>query len=450
MSTSRVRKVQRLLAREISEILSRGIKDPRVSGITVVDVDAAPDLKSAVVYYRVLGDDPSARKEAADGLKSATSTLKRKLGSRVKLKFTPNILFKYDTTYETAQRIEELLEKEKQKRQNVDDGPVIQSIVDCLREAENAVVAAHHNPEGDAIGATLAVSFILEKLGVKVHAYNKDGVPDNNKFLNRSDLISRELPEWEPDTVVVVDCGDFDRVGEARERLEKAPNIINIDHHETNSNFGNMNWVRPGSASTSEMIIELVDAFGNEFWSPETANALYTGIQADTGSFQFNNTSPDCLRLAARMVEKGADPSNVAYHLYADIPQANLELLAMSLSTLEVLEDGKIASVVVTREMFDKTGAGPDATEGFVDFPRSIRGVEVAALFRENKQGEYKISMRASGDFDVAGIARSYGGGGHAAAAGCTINGTLEEVKSDLMDKLTLQLNDALSARSKG
>ncbi len=174
------------------------------------------------------------------------------------------------------------------------------------------------------------------------------------------------------------------------------------------------------------------------------AENIYTGIVADTGSFQFSNTDEDALRTAARMVELGANPAKVANYLYYDLPERNLRLLARALNTLRTDESGKIATIEVTKEMMDSTGTEADATEGFVDYARSVRGVEVAVLFRQTTADEYKISFRSKGSLDVAQIARFYGGGGHREAAGCTVKGTLQDVKREVIEKV----RNAISAHT--
>lgn len=305
-----------------------------------------------------------------------------------------------------------------------------------LKQAERVVIASHYNPEGDAIGGVLALYIALEKMGKQVHAYNRDGVPFNLSFLPYAEKISRQLPSWQPDVAVIVDCGDFHRVGkEAECVLAKVPLVINIDHHPTNPNFGHLNVVDPKKASASQLVAELIDELGIT-WSKEMAENIYTGIVADTGSFQFSNTDAKVLRTSARMVELGANPSRVANFLYYDLPEKNLHLLAKALSTLKTECGGEIATMEVTEDMMNSTGTDADATEGFVDYARSVRGVKVAVLFRQTDENEYKISLRSKGMLDVAQIARFYGGGGHKEAAGCTIKGALEEVKRELIEKI--------------
>lgn len=319
---------------------------------------------------------------------------------------------------------------------------IIKEIANRLIDSKRLVIASHYNPEGDAIGSILALALALEKLGKETWPYNRDGVPFNLRFLPQMSRIKTELPAWEPDTVVIADCGEFSRVGDVEKKLKKAPTIINVDHHGTNPKFGHLNWIVPEMASTGEMITEVIDAL-KVTWTPEMATCIYTAIVADTGSFQFGNTSPNSLRVAAKMVEYGALPGAVAQYLFFDLPEGNLQLLARVLATMKVEMRGKLATVEISRKMFEETGTTPDASEGFVDFPRSVRGIDVAVLFRQTGDAEYKISMRSKGNFDVAKVAKSFGGGGHAAAAGCTIKGSIEEVRANLIGKLSSLIGEA-------
>lgn len=320
----------------------------------------------------------------------------------------------------------------------------MKEIAKRLAQTDKIIIASHYNPEGDAIGGILALYIALEKMGKRVHAYNRDGVPFNLSFLPYAEKVSSELPSWDAEVAVIVDCGDFHRVGrEAENALAKVPLIINIDHHPTNPRFGHLNVVEPKKASASQLVAQLIDELG-VVWSKEMAENIYTGIVADTGSFQFSNTDEDALRTAARMVELGANPAKVANYLYYDLPERNLHLLAKALNTLRTDESGKIATIEVTKEMMDSTGTEADATEGFVDYARSVRGVEVAVLFRQTTADEYKISFRSKGSLDVAQIARFYGGGGHREAAGCTVKGTLQDVKREVIEKV----RNAISAHT--
>ena len=313
---------------------------------------------------------------------------------------------------------------------------MIGRIAESLKNGNCIVIASHVSPEADAIGATMALGLALESIGKQTCIYNASGVPRNLRALPRVDKVSSDLPPWKPDILAVLDCGDFDRIGkEAAKEFADVPLIINVDHHATNDGFGHLSWVEAESSSAGEIAVKLIDELGVD-WTADMATWIFAAIVADTGSFHFSNTRPDTFATAGRMVSLGARPEVVAKSLYGNLPEANLNLLAMVLDTLEVDRTQKVASVRVTLDMLRKTGAGPDATEGFVEYPRMLEGVEVSMLLREISEGRYKASLRSKGSVDVAAVANSFGGGGHRQAAGFTLEGSYDEIRRKIVKAL--------------
>ncbi len=312
--------------------------------------------------------------------------------------------------------------------------PVPGSIAEALRKNDRIVIASHLNPEADAIGSSIALGLALEAMGKRVYLYNPSGAPRNLKNLPRAHTVADCLPGWKPDALVVVDCGDFERIGvEAAQTLADVALIINIDHHSTNSGFGHVKWVDPDASCTGELSAALIDELDAR-WTEDMALWILAAIMADTGNFQFSNTSPSAFELAGRMVELGARPEMVARNLYGNLLPGNLKLLGMVLLTLEVFPEKKVAAVKITKEMLEETGTRPDDIEGFVEYPRNLEGVEVAVLLREQKDGAYKVSLRSKGEVNVADIAHSFGGGGHNQAAGFTVEGEPEDIKRRIID----------------
>ena len=312
---------------------------------------------------------------------------------------------------------------------------MIDQIACAIKNGEDFLVASHINPEGDAIGSTLAMTHALRGMNKKVVAYNKDPLPYNLRFLPGSDQILRELPSgFSPGTAIILDCGNLDRMGKAKKLLDGIE-VINIDHHATNPLFGTLNWVLAEASSTGEMLVPILKKIGARF-TPEISSCIYTAILTDTGCFKFSNTSSEVLRVAGEMIELGADPAVIAHHLFDSQTAGNLKLLGMVLNTLQVELGDSYASAHVTKEMFRSTQTDHDATEGFVDYLRSIEGVEVAALFREEDERKVKVSLRSKGEVDVLKIAEGLGGGGHKAAAGCLLEGNIKEGKKQVFEKV--------------
>lgn len=308
----------------------------------------------------------------------------------------------------------------------------IKSLKKTIEQCYSFIVASHVDPEGDAIGSSLALYYALKGLGKKVCVYNESGVPRILKFLPGAEFIVKSLESVnEYDAIFVVDCGDIDRLGKLKNNLEKLK-IINIDHHSTNDSFGHLNFVDRNAAAAGEVVYDLLKKLGITF-TREIATNLYTAVVVDTGSFRYASTTPRSFKIAAELLTMGVDPWEVAKNIYENFPYERMKLLGDALQTIELVKNGLYAFMVVTREMLSKYNATEDLTEGFVNFGRAVEGVEVSILFKETGEDQYKLSFRSKGDINVAMIAQSLGGGGHKNAAGCKLKGSLAEVKQKVI-----------------
>jgi phosphoesterase RecJ-like protein len=306
-------------------------------------------------------------------------------------------------------------------------------IASVLLQCESVLVSVHKSPDGDALGSQLALTAALEGLGKRVVAWNLDPVPEVYRFLPGSNKIRTGPVEGRYDALVVLDA-DPPRTG-LFDNGYPADRLMNIDHHVTNTGGWDLTWLDPSASATGEMIHDLV-RFMNVPLTKEIALCLYTSIFTDTGSFRYSSTSARSMRIAADMIEAGAEPWLVTEHVYESFAFRRLKLLGSVLSDMERSEDGIIAWVVVTDKLFRQHGASAEDTENFVNFVRSVRGVEVAVLFRQIGEAEYKISLRSKGRVDVTRPALVLGGGGHKNAAGCTVSGSLEQVKSRVIGEI--------------
>ncbi len=296
------------------------------------------------------------------------------------------------------------------------------------------MISTHQNPEGDAIGSVLALSLVLKDVGKAVTVLTQDPIPEILAFLPGAKEIIHQAPaDGRFDIGFALDCGDRERLGEEFGKVKGIGKIINIDHHVSNNNFGEINFVNPRASSTAEIIYDLMRAIP----APMTlaiAENIYTGVLTDTGSFHYSNTSPKTFAVARACLLAGVDPWKVAEQVYETQPLPRLRLLPRVLQTLELHAEERISSVIVTRQMLEETGTTPALTEDFINFPRSVRGVEVALLFREVTPQKYRVSLRSRGAADVARIAGMFQGGGHPNAAGCTVEGGLSEVKAKVLE----------------
>lgn len=311
---------------------------------------------------------------------------------------------------------------------------MVPAIVTALRAGERFLVASHVTPEGDTVGSQLALCLALQDMGKSVVAYNSDPIPRNIRFLPYAENIITQIdPEATFDAAIVVDAADLSRIGAGlAEALPRCRQVINIDHHKTNSGFGDLRFVDPGASATGEVVYRLLKAIPITI-THEIALNLYVTILTDTGSFHYTNSTPAAFRIAGEMVSLGVRPWNVAEKIYESNPAARMRLLGKVLASLDLTPDGKIASVVVSRADLKAYGCTADLTDGYINFPRSIEGVEVALMFREEGEALYKVSLRSRGNVDVAAIAGLFGGGGHRNAAGCQVRGPLAEVKARVL-----------------
>ncbi len=313
------------------------------------------------------------------------------------------------------------------------EGKGLEQVTEAVRKHRQFVVSTHINPEGDALGSALALALLLRQQGKEAQVITRDPVPPSLDFLPYQG-IQTTVPELTGsyEVFVTVDCGDLERTALGKNGKVPASLVINIDHHLTNRGFGQINWIDPDAAATGEMIYRLARRWKADL-TPEIALCLYTALVTETGSFRYSNTSAELFRIAAELADRGVEPWVVAHRVYERNSRGRLALLGEILRGLEVAPDGRVAWVVLTQEMFRRTGTGPDDTEELVNYPRSVDGVEVAVLFRENPDGNYKISLRSKDRADVAQVAGQFGGGGHRKAAGCTIEGPLDRAKARVL-----------------
>jgi len=306
---------------------------------------------------------------------------------------------------------------------------MIQNIVSEIRTSNSFLLTSHESPDGDAIGSTLALASFLRKIGKDVYVHFCDPVPELYAFLPGTENVHSRIPDRDFDVAFVLDIGELRRAGDVFCRFTRSKKLINLDHHLGCEPFGAYNLIDPDAAATGVLVHRIVSEFGYSF-DKETAICLYVSIITDTGSFRYSNSNREAFSIAGEMIGCGINAWDVAEQIYENQPLKRLELLALAINTLEVIKEGLAASLTVTLDMYVKTGADAELTDGFVNYPRSIRGVEVAIFFRQTDERRYKVGFRSKGKVNVAEFAAILGGGGHHNAAGCTVDGTLDEVKS--------------------
>ncbi len=303
------------------------------------------------------------------------------------------------------------------------------SVAAALLEASEIAIASHIAPDGDCLGSMLALALVLRAKGKKVFTLNADPVPDMFRFLpGQEDIITPKQISKIPPLLVLVDSSHWERIGAGFEQWpQKTKMIINIDHHVSNTFYGHLNLVDSKAAATAELVYVILEKMPAKI-TPQVATCLYTALVTDTGSFQYENCTATTLRMAAKLVEQGADVSLIREYLWEKQPLNSIRLLAASLATLSLAYSGQVAWMSVTEEMLNNYKLSPEHAEGLVNYPRSIDGVEVSIFFRELPEGLVKVNLRSKKTVDVNKIAQIFDGGGHRRAAGCIIKGKIDEV----------------------
>ncbi|GGH59751.1 DHH family phosphoesterase [Paenibacillus silvae] len=310
-----------------------------------------------------------------------------------------------------------------------------------LLEHDDYLVVSHVQPDGDAVSSTVTVGWLLSCLGKTFTMINEGEIPQRMRFLWQADAIvnmTEQPPERKYKAIICVDCADFARVGLSRQYFEEDAIILNIDHHPTNNGYGAVNIIKSDAAATAEILFDFLQLF-NITWNKDIATAVYTGLLTDTGGFRYANTSPNVMAVASRLLEHGVDGPHLAQMLLEEVTLPQVRILNKALSSLQMTEDGRVAWVVITPDDMQACGAVNEDLEGIVNFARNIRGVEVGIFFKVINDNAVKASMRSAGKVDVAALAQTFGGGGHVLAAGCRLEGKLEEVVEKVLKQVNLQ-----------
>lgn len=317
-----------------------------------------------------------------------------------------------------------------------------ESLTDLVGRHERFLISSHSNPDGDAIGSEIGLMRLLRRAGKQALIWNFHPTPGTYRSLPDSGSIhiGAEAPAGFPaafDCAVVLECPTLDRTG-LEGSLAALP-LLNIDHHLGNGLYGVANWVDTSAPAVGVMVAALARELGF-IVDPETADCLLLALVSDTGGFRFSNATPAAFDAAAALVREGARPEKVSQWINESQPEGAVRLLGEMLGTLELHAGGRIATVHLTRAMFSRAGAVAGDSEGLVDSPRSIAGVEAVALLRELGPDQWKVSLRSRGPVDVQVVARRRGGGGHKNAAGCKAEGDLGVLRSAFVAELTVAL----------
>ena len=322
----------------------------------------------------------------------------------------------------------------------------LRTIAEAIHAHDRFLVTTHENPDGDALGSLLASKLVLDQLGKDTVIYlaGDTPLPREYSFMELDNLLRKPPADADQRVLFAVDCANERRLGPDPTVLQRAPLVIDIDHHHDNSRFGQLNYIEPNASSTGEIMRDLIAELGVEL-TPEIAEALYIAVVTDTGRFQYANTTAKALRLAAELVEAGADVHRVFQGIYENVAFAKLKLIAKALEHAQVFEGGRVIVSHLEREDFDAAGAEEPYSEGIIDFLRAVEGAEIAALIREppTQNGPTRrVSLRTTTEgIDVSAIARKSGGGGHTMAAGFSSESSVDDITEFIRREYLAQVN---------
>lgn len=300
------------------------------------------------------------------------------------------------------------------------------ALCDFLKEHDNYVVLTHANPDGDTLGSAYGLKAGLKKLGKRVQVVCCDEIPHKYDY-----FIDDSECDFIPETVIAVDVADIKLLGDLYERFEGRIDL-NIDHHISNTHYANRLYLDANAAAAAECVYEILDELGIEF-DRNIANALYTGLSTDTGCFKYANVTARTHEIAARLYEIGVDAAEINRVMFDTKSKSRVEMEMMVLSGAEFHFDDRCMVMAVTLDIQRKTGCSRIDIEGIPSMSRSVEGVLAGVTIKENREGEFKISLRTYEPLDASAICGKLGGGGHKAAAGCTVVGSLAEAKSAIL-----------------
>jgi len=319
-----------------------------------------------------------------------------------------------------------------QLKKTADFNASLRQVVRLVKSRRNFLLTTHVNPDGDGLGAQSALYLALKKLGKKVSVANHDPLPKRFRFLPFSKIYRTSDRVPPHDVCFVLDAGDFSRIREGVSRSE-FKTLVNIDHHYSNDYYGDYNMVLPESPATGEVVHRLIRALGVPV-GKGIAESVYTSLVTDTGGFRYSNTTPEVLRLAASLVEAGADNQKVCDQVFAGVSPEAMELVRLSLGTVRVHQQGRVGTMTLRLKDFKKSGASDEDTENLINYVRKLEKVQIAIFLKERHDGLVKLSIRSRNGANVAKIAKLFGGGGHSYAAGAVLRGSLNQALERVLE----------------
>ncbi|NIP42064.1 MAG: bifunctional oligoribonuclease/PAP phosphatase NrnA [candidate division Zixibacteria bacterium] len=326
------------------------------------------------------------------------------------------------------------------------ENKLIEDILELVHSRSNILLSSHVGPDGDSLGSQIAFYHYLKSIGKNVWIYNQGHIPHYFHGFKDLDLIVVEPEKWDVppegfDLVIIFECTSLDRIGDVSNLVKDNVDIVNIDHHPENDEYGKINYLDASASSAGEMVYRILKKSGYKI-DPDTATYIYIAILTDTGRFHFTSTSPECLHAAADLVASGVNVKELTDQIYYNFTEDQLRFTAEIVSRMETHLDGRVCFLTLREAELKERGLKYGDMEGLVEWTMRVRKVQVGALFKDTKPNFSKISLRSQGNIDVCKLAHRFNGGGHSNAAGCHIEADLETAKKILLEALEEILPD--------
>jgi len=318
---------------------------------------------------------------------------------------------------------------------------MLRKIAKKLKRAQNIAIFSHLNPDGDALGSAFAMKYVLESIGKRATVYLEKEMPEKFTFLGRDYEIASEGVGISADLALVLDCGEYSRLGKCESVCRKISDVVCVDHHKTGGDFGKFYYNEPDAAATAQVVYRLANLLTKNIPNP-AYEAIYTGMSTDTGHFKFSSVSPETFFIAGKILEKGINHRKITTIIYDTQKREKLVFLGEAAERVKFFKDGRIALLECYGDFLEKFGLTYDDVEELPNIPLNLEGVEVAVLVKDRDESSRRVSFRTKDVIDVSEIAQKFGGGGHKSAAACVISGNIEEKITKIIDTIAEKLGE--------
>lgn len=437
MQKGRPHRVGELIREEVARLLIKGVKDPRIGFVSVMSVRMSSDLHYANVYVSLYGEAKE-RKSSMVALQNSAGWIRREVGKHLRLRYTPELRFFPDETLDEVYHLEELFEGIHAEQEAAPMNRVsLELLVEEFRASGPLLLTSHVHPDGDAVGSLLGLYHFLRALGkTDVQCVLSDPPPRVYRTLPGADKIKACDGEIGPyDTLVVVDVSSLERTGEAAQFAVPGKKVIVVDHHLEENPDGTLGFIDASYAAVGEIIAELFRVAEVPI-TAEAAHCAYVAQITDTGGYRYSNTNARSHRIASDLLETGLNVAAINGEVFDQISVNKFEMLRRALARAKFAAGGRVAYSNVSYEDLEEIGGDKEDMNGLVNHLRNIAGVQAGILFNAPKAGVTKVSLRSGPALNASEFMREFDGGGHAAAAGATIEREMAEVRSEMLARL--------------